>query len=177
MNICPKCQHSCRPCNYKKHVNSCSGIKSYNVRLNEGLIEYRDQNNLNCKFCNQPRKNLKSILNHERLCKLNPNKQTTHFQNKEFQQNKKGRGENQYTKAKRLGLPKPVISNETREKLSTANKLRSPEFRKKQAEQISKTVRKKVERGEWHTSLAKNMRHEYKGVVLHGSWEIGRAHV
>jgi hypothetical protein len=29
-----------------------------------------------CKFCNDKRKNANSLRNHERLCKLNPNKQT-----------------------------------------------------------------------------------------------------
>lgn len=31
--------------------------------------------NLNCEFCNDLRKNENSLRNHQRLCKLNPNKQ------------------------------------------------------------------------------------------------------
>ena len=42
-----------------------------------------------CKFCNQERKNNNSLRNHERLCKLNPEKQHTSFQDLEIQKNKK----------------------------------------------------------------------------------------
>ncbi len=34
------------------------------------------------------------------------------------------------------------------------------------------TINEKVRKGEWHTSLAKNMHINYKGVDLHGSWEL-----
>lgn len=35
---------------------------------------------LNCKYCNKECKNTNSLHNHERLCKLNPNRQMTYFQ-------------------------------------------------------------------------------------------------
>ena len=39
---------------------------------------------------------------------------------------RRGKGTNQYTKAKELGLPKPEISDESRKKRSDANKRRPP---------------------------------------------------
>lgn len=172
MKICPKCEHKCKPCNYDRHVQACNGIKSYNVRLNEGLIEHRDKSNLHCKFCNQARKNYNAVINHERLCKLNPDRQTTPFQQKDF---KKNHIENGATKAKKLGLPLPVVSDLTREKIRTHVKNRSESLKKSIAEKVSKTIKEKVEKGEWHTSLAKNMLHNYNGVTLHGKWEVAYA--
>lgn len=67
-----------------------------------------------CKYCHKECKNDNSLRNHERLCKENPNRQFTIFRDPEFQKINAG---NQYTKAKRLGLDAPVISDETREKL------------------------------------------------------------
>ena len=37
---------------------------------------------------------------------------------------------------------------------------------------ISETVQSKVRNGTWHTSLAKRMHYTYKGVDLHGKWEL-----
>jgi hypothetical protein len=172
MNVCPKCKHECKPCNFQKHVKSCNGVKSYAVRLKEGLVIPRDKTNLNCVYCNKQCKNFKSVLSHERLCKLNPNKQSTPFQQENF---KKHHIENGATKAKKLGLPKPIISDETRQKISKHVKGRSKELKQRIAKKVSETIKRKVENNEWHTSLAKNMRHEYKGVVVHGSWELAYA--
>lgn len=37
---------------------------------------------------------------------------------------------------------------------------------------ISKTIAAKVAAGTWHTSLAKKMHIVYKGIPLHGTWEL-----
>ena len=70
-----------------------------------------------CQFCGKSCKNNNSQRNHERLCKSNPNKQEP---TKVFGKRNKPGG-NKYTKATKLGLPKPVVSDETREKISSAN--------------------------------------------------------
>lgn len=41
----------------------------------------------NCKYCNKECKNANSLRNHERLCKLNPNRQQTVFQTNNPQKN------------------------------------------------------------------------------------------
>jgi hypothetical protein len=40
---------------------------------------------------------------------------------------------------------------------------------------VQASVRAKVADGNWHTSLAKKMHHAYKGVDLHGKWELAFA--
>ena len=128
-----------------------------------------------CKFCREEKKNGNSLRNHERLCKDNPNKQLTYFQtNKEELKLSKNNSnsQNQYTKARFLGLPDPEISQETRNKLSSAMKMRTREFIDQNNKKVSIAVNKLVEEGKWHTSLAKNMHIEYNGVDLHGKWEL-----
>ena len=75
-------------------------------------------------------------------------------------------------RAKRLGLPKPDISEQAKEKIRISNKSRSSEWNKENGKRISKTVNRKVEDGTWHTSLAKHMHIDYRGNDLHGSWEL-----
>ena len=95
-----------------------------------------------CKFCEKMCKNLRSLVNHERLCKNNPNGQNisswTHNENwREAMRKTKGAGNNQYTKAKRLGLPPPInpmfgkISPKRGRKLSEETKRKISEGRKK----------------------------------------------
>lgn len=125
-----------------------------------------------CNHCDKECKNENSLRNHERLCKENPNRQTTPFHDREFQ---RSHNENQYTKAKRLGLDAPIVSEVTKEKLRALNLSRSKEWNKKNGKKISKTIRKRVKLGEWHTSLAKHMHINYNSVNLHGSWELAYA--
>lgn len=130
-----------------------------------------------CRFCGRECKNNNSHRNHERLCPVNPNHDTSLFCDKEFQKNraKHGNSGNQYTKAQRLGLPKPETSNETRKKLRDLILARPEGFAQQVGKKISNTVQKKVSEGVWHTSLAKHMHINYNGVDLHGSWEVAYA--
>ena len=128
-----------------------------------------ESNMLICKHCGKECKNENSLRNHERLCKENPNRQFTPFHNQDFQ---RSNNENQYTKAKRLGLELPVVSEETRAKLRKSNASRTPEWNKENGKRISETIKKKVREGTWHTSLARHMHIDYNGVDLHGSWEL-----
>jgi hypothetical protein len=125
---------------------------------------------LKCKYCEKECKNQNSLRNHERLCKLNPNKSISYFTlyNKIQNRNRS----NQYIKAKLLELPKPEVSIEIRQKQSEWNRSRSIEWNKENGKRISKIINEKVAKGEWHTSLAKHMHYTYKGVDLHGKWEL-----
>lgn len=99
-----------------------------------------------CKYCDQEKKNDNSLRNHERLCKLNPNRQKTFFENLEWQKEKvkkhpgKFGGSNQYLKAKMLNLEKPIMSEESRKKMSDAAKKQTwtEERKKKQSEDVKK---------------------------------------
>jgi hypothetical protein len=39
-------------------------------------------------------------------------------------------------------------------------------------EKISEKIKIKINKGEWHTSFSRSRTHEYKGVKLHGKWEL-----
>lgn len=118
---------------------------------------------MNCRYCGKDCKNLNSLRNHERLCRSNPERQLSGFE----LYNKSGKhiGTNQYTKAKKLGLPKPILSEEARKKISEKAKLQkhSEETKKKLSE-----LAKKQGLGGWHTSRS----FDYNGIKLDSSYEV-----
>ena len=133
---------------------------------------------MQCNFCNKICKNNNSLRNHERLCKDNPNRQilVSNF----IKYNVKRRelnikGSNQYTKAAELGLPKPIISTETRLKLSQANKRRPPmslEDRARKSEIMRRVVKDNPESYSKNNVSGRVKGVDYKGVRLKGSWEL-----
>ena len=74
-------------------------------------------------------------------------------------------GHNQYTKARDLGLPKPILSEEARKKISEKGKGRkhTEETKKKLSE-----LAKKRGFGGWHTSRS----FDYNGIRLDSSYEL-----
>ena len=110
-----------------------------------------DMNELNCKFCNKECKNPNSLRNHERLCSKNPNRQISPI----IEYNKKVKNgdisySNQFTKAKLLGLPKPVVSEETRLKISNALRKNNPSFNEDTRKKISDGMKKAHADGRAH---------------------------
>jgi len=110
-----------------------NNLIEYNKKIKNGEIIINNNTNddkLYCKFCEKKCKNLNSLKQHEIRCKLNPDKIECKFNksNNTFSEyNKKVKsgeikGSNQYVKAKRLGLEKPIMSDETRKKISEAGK-------------------------------------------------------
>ena len=68
--ICKHCNREISKSNITKHENACKGLK----------ISYKlNHDGLNCQFCGKECKNRNSLCNHERMCKLNPNKQQSGF--------------------------------------------------------------------------------------------------
>lgn len=93
-----------------------------------------------CKFCGSVRKGLNSLHCHERLCKENPDKKVSNL--RAFIE-KGHKGSNQYTKASKLGLPKPEMSVETKKRISESklgqkNSAKRPEIRKKISESVKR---------------------------------------
>lgn len=78
---------------------------------------------LKCKFCNKECKNNNSLVQHQIRCNQNPDKIIVKPSYGMLGKTG-GIGANQYTKAKAMGLPKPVRTAETRLKISIANKNR-----------------------------------------------------
>lgn len=126
---------------------------------------------MNCKFCGKECKNDNSLRNHQRLCKLNPERQTTCFQDSEKRKEiAKIRGsKNQWSD------PDYTMSDDTRKKLSEGTKRRNANESEETKAKRKATIAKKVENGEWHVSLAKNLHYNYNGVDLHGKWELNYA--
>lgn len=97
-------------------------IKKWKQSFIKSLYENKNGfNNLNkeqilyCQHCGKECKSLNSLINHERLCKENPNRQESPFVN--YNKNRIEYS-NQYIKAKELGLPKPQMSNKGKESVS-----------------------------------------------------------
>lgn len=112
---------------------------------------------MNCKYCNQERKNENSLRNHERLCKENPNRQSTPFQNIEVQRKKK--------KSNQWNKPGYVISEETRKKISEKSKLQPPKS-KEVLEKLSLLAKERKLGG-----VRQSKRIKYKNKVLGSSYE------
>lgn len=132
---------------------------------------------MKCKFCEKICKNDNSLRNHERLCKNNPNCQVLISNFVSYNKKKKELGiktENQFTKAKRLGLPKPEIKEETRKKISESSKTRkySEEQRKKHSQIMKKVVEKHPESYTKNNVVGRVRNVEYNGKILKGSWEV-----
>lgn len=98
-----------------------------------------------CKYCSNERKSVNSLRNHERLCHSNSERQTTYFQTNQLEVRKRietSGSQNQFTKAKKLGLPVPEVSKETRKKQSITttqnNKNRDASVHEKISESMKK---------------------------------------
>ena len=119
-----------------------------------------------CKFCGEERKSKRSVDAHQALCKSNPDRKDPA---KWATGNRKG------VPSWNSGLsgdPRCKHTEESRQNMSEKMKERTPEWHKENGKRISESVKKKVEEGTWHTSLARNMHIEYKDADLHGTWEL-----
>jgi hypothetical protein len=120
-----------------------------------------------CKFCKQEKKNNNSLAQHQRLCNLNPERGKTIFSDNDWQKKK---ATNQYIKAERLGLEKPIVNEETRKKISESSKLQKP----KSNEVIEKLSRLAIERNLGGVRQSKWIK--YKGKTLGSSYELQVVH-
>jgi len=129
---------------------------------------------MNCKFCNEfiPKAKLN---NHEIKCRFNP------YKIEKFDKNGKlnpfwGRSsENQFTYAKNLGLPTPIISVETRLKIgkSTSSQKWSDKRRKNLSESMRKAVLKYPDsyRASNVNGRCKKIKYSNE-ITLDSSWEL-----
>ena len=116
-----------------------------------------------CKFCAKECKNDNSLRNHERLCPSNLYRVYVNGMTGK-------KGGNQYTKARELGLPDPVMTDETRKKISEKAALR----RHTDASKLNLSI-KAFERGlGGHTSKKQMYFKKKNGVIvyLQSSYEI-----
>lgn len=106
--VCILCKSEIAVCNLKNHYNS--------KQCNKGgkLVLQPKPSVLNCQYCDKLHSSIYSLRSHELKCQKN----TTRIKSDNKRIGKPGG--NQFTFAKKMGLPKPIISEETRKKLSLA---------------------------------------------------------
>lgn len=111
-----------------------------------------------CKYCKSTRKNANSLKGHERLCKENPDRSYTPFQNPEVQANKKK--SNQFIKARELGEEVPPNGNKGKPGKGTPH----TEESRKNLSRIAK------QRG--YGGVRQSNRIQYNGKCLGSSYEL-----
>ena len=132
---------------------------------------------MNCRFCEKICKNDNSLRNHERLCHKNPDRTIVVSNFIKFNKKRKDlniRGTNHFIKSKELGLPIPVVSEETKKKISEASKKRvwTDEQKKKHSESMKTAVKNHPDSYTKNNVVGRVKNLEYNGIKLKGKWEL-----
>ena len=161
--------------NYQQYIKNWKiSYKNNLLNHNEEFLNFNDQQQCFCKYCNKECKSLNSLKQHECRCKNNPNKiDLTYLSNRDYSKINLNPS-NQYIKTKLLGLEKPIISDETRYKLGTG--WRGKEMSQELKNKISIAMQKAVkEHPESYFGINTNKRvkkHLYNSIWLDGNWEL-----
>lgn len=134
---------------------------------------------MNCVFCGKECKNKNSHVNHERMCKNNPDRKMIPKNEKWRESMRNRKTTNQYIKANELGLDKPKysVTDETRKKISESNRKRFSDIdnRKKHSESMKLAVKNNPDSYSKNNVCGRVKIIEYKGEKLKGSWELKTA--
>lgn len=132
-----------------------------------------------CKHCKKICKNVNSLRNHERLCRENPNKQSIVSNFIKYNERIKAgaikkQSSNQYTKAEILGIEKPKVSDQTKLKISKANKNIKWNQERKKAHSISmkKAIENHPDSYTKNNVVGRVKNIMYNGTKLKGTWEL-----
>lgn len=159
---CVLCKRESFTNNLTRHFKKCERDDLQPV--NQTNIERFDNK---CIFCKRDFLSLRNTRHHENFCGKNPNRRDGHKSN-------------QYIKAKQLGLPKLVCSEETKSKIRDKNlgknswwfwKENIDEIRKNHSESMHNAI---LNNPEAYTSSNRGRVKciEKDGIKFHGSWEV-----
>ena len=134
--------------------------------------KYSLPTSLDCQYCNKLCKNANSLRQHEIRCKNNPDKIVVGSHSR----NGKGIGANQFTYAKKMGLPKPVVSQESIDK-GIATKKKNGTLNKTLAQRQAGSIAMKkavANNPESYTSSNRGRAKQiiYDGIKFIGQWEV-----
>lgn len=135
---------------------------------------------LKCKYCGKVCKNKNSLAQHEIRCKENPNRIKIKSNSSNFiEYNKlvklgKRKVSNQFIKAKELGLPQPIITEETREKLGRTwrGKTLPTQMKEKISEGMQRAVRLYPDSYSSSNVNGRVKKVIYKDIILDSQWEV-----
>lgn len=134
---------------------------------------------MNCTYCQKECKHKNALAQHEIRCKSNSNKIIVNSNFVKYNENIKSGiitkdYSNQYTKAEKLGIDKPSISEETRQKLSNAGKGKkhTPESIENIKLAMQRVVREKPESYSASNINGRTKKILYNGILLDGLWEV-----
>ena len=171
---CIKCRREFTVSAFGNHNQSSKTCVS-NVLIIKGSIRKTDSSyyppDLKCLHCGKICKNKNSYINHTITCPKNEDRRLTPFMDDEFQRSMER--SNQYIKAEKEGLPKPICSEETKDKHRRHNESRTEEWHRENGKKISAAIIQKIINDEWHfIGVKKNIITYYNGIAFHSSWEV-----
>ena len=127
-----------------------------------------------CRHCGKVCKNKNSLAQHEIRCKENPDKISMDYLSSRDQSLVKRNPSNQFIKAKKLGLPKPEVSSETRRKISKvwSGRNHSEISKQKISKGMQIAVRKYPDSYSSSNVNGRVKKVEYNGTILDSQWEV-----
>lgn len=174
---------------YSGHVSVCKNNPNYidrNEQLNEARKNINVHNSIDgdfiCQFCGKHICNKGSLVAHEKTCKSNPDKIDDWRKYNLISYLQEGhKGNNQFIKSEKLGLKKPIISQETRELIGKSVREKqliywSNEENRKIRSNIMRDVAKKYPESYSTSNMYGRIKKvEYKGIKFDSSWEYAVA--
>lgn len=132
-----------------------------------------------CKYCGKTCKNKNSLAQHEIRCASNPNKKVFKSNFIKYHNDIKNgvkvkQYTNQYVKAKMLGLPKPEMTTETKEKIAAVwlGRNHSEETKQKISASMKRVVKERPESYSASNVNGRVKKVEYNGQIFDSSWEV-----
>lgn len=126
-----------------------------------------------CEFCKKQCKSRTSLIAHTVYCKSNPQKRTM----KPSYGMLGKKGSNHFSKARRLGLPDPITTEITKQKISDAAKISNKNYWaragiKEKHSRIMKEVFKNNPESYLYAKRGRTKIYEVDGIKLQGTWEV-----